>query len=93
MEVQTKREQTRARLMARFSRIEGQVRGIHAMLEQQRDCLEILKQIAAVNGAINGAARAMIECHLGSCLSTELNSEQDRDKLVAELLNIFKLIS
>jgi len=52
----------------RLSRIEGHIRSIKTMLEEGRDCAEILIQISAVQAAINKAGKVVLEDHLESCL-------------------------
>jgi CsoR family transcriptional regulator, copper-sensing transcriptional repressor len=52
----------------RLSRIEGHVRAIKTMIEEERPCPEILIQLAAVKAAITKAARIVLEDHMESCL-------------------------
>ena len=52
----------------RLSRIEGHVRSIKTMVDDDRDCSDILIQIAAVRSAINKVGRLVLEDHLESCL-------------------------
>jgi len=59
--------QTKA-IVNRLSRIEGHVRSIKAMVEEGRDCSDVLVQIAAVRAAINKVGRIVLEDHLESCL-------------------------
>jgi DNA-binding FrmR family transcriptional regulator len=60
-------KQTRA-IINRLSRIEGHVRSIKTMLEEGRDCADILIQLAAVRSAIDKTGRVVLEDHLESCL-------------------------
>lgn len=55
----------------RLSRIEGHVRSIKNMVEEGRDCSEVLIQIAAVRSAINKTGKVVLEDHLESCLFHE----------------------
>jgi DNA-binding FrmR family transcriptional regulator len=59
--------QTRA-VLNRLSRIEGHVRSIKKMVEEERDCSDVLIQIAAVRSAIDRVGRVVLEDHLESCL-------------------------
>jgi DNA-binding FrmR family transcriptional regulator len=52
----------------RLSRIEGHVRAIKRMVEESRDCPDILMQVAAVRSALNGVGRLILEDHLKSCM-------------------------
>ncbi len=59
--------QTKA-ILNRLSRIEGHIRSIKVMVEEGRDCSDILIQIAAVRSAITQTGRVVLEDHLESCL-------------------------
>jgi len=59
--------QTRT-VINRLSRIEGHIRSIKSMVEEGRDCSEILIQISAVQSAINKTGKVVLEDHLESCL-------------------------
>jgi len=60
-------KQTKA-VINRLSRIEGHIRSIKTMVEEGRDCSDILIQISAVRSAIDKAGRVVLEDHLESCL-------------------------
>jgi DNA-binding FrmR family transcriptional regulator len=57
------------RLVNRLSRIEGHVRGIKVMLQEERPCPEVLTQIAAIRGALDKVARILLHEHLTSCVT------------------------
>ncbi len=56
-------------LVIRLHRIEGQVRGIERMVEQDRYCIDVLTQISAVSRALQGLALILLEDHLRHCLA------------------------
>jgi DNA-binding FrmR family transcriptional regulator len=56
-------------LLARMKRIEGQARGVTKMLEEDRYCVEILNQIAALRSALDGVALRLFEDHTKGCLT------------------------
>lgn len=56
-------------LVNRLRRIEGQVRGIARMLEQDEYCIDTLTQISAASGALQGVALALLEDHMRHCLA------------------------
>jgi DNA-binding FrmR family transcriptional regulator len=62
------------RLTNRLRRIEGQVRGIERMIEEDRYCIDILTQISAVTTALDGLALKLLESHVGTCVATALAS-------------------
>ncbi len=79
----------RAALAARLSRVEGQVRGVRKMIEEERECVQILRQLAAIDGAVRAAARMIVTKHLESCLGEPTVSDQDRVRIMQELSDIF----
>ena len=56
-------------LVKRLHRIEGQVRGIERMLEDDRYCIDILTQIAAVNTALESLAFQLLDAHVNHCVA------------------------
>ena len=56
-------------LLNRLSRIEGQVRGITRMVEEERYCIDILTQVAAATSALQSVALGLLEDHLGHCVA------------------------
>lgn len=58
----------------RLNRIEGQVRGIARMIDEDRYCLEVLTQIAAVQSALDALARKLLEHHLHGCVAQAVRS-------------------
>lgn len=84
----TKRdEQEKRSLMNRLKRIEGQVRGIQRMLEEDEYCADILVQVSAVNSALNGFNKVLLADHLHTCVAEDIRAGKDEaiDEL-AELL-------
>lgn len=63
---------TKAELLTRLHRIEGQVRGLQQMIEGDRSCTDALTQVAAITGALRGVAVGLVEGHLRDCLSHAL---------------------
>lgn len=61
-------------LAKRLHRIEGQVRGIERMVEDDRYCIDILTQIAAVNTALEGVAFKVLDDHVNHCVTDALAS-------------------
>ncbi len=71
-------------IIKRFKRIEGQVKGISRMIEEDKCCMDILTQIAAVRAAINKAGSIMLEQHSMTCIEDAVASD-DREKAVEDL--------
>jgi CsoR family transcriptional regulator, copper-sensing transcriptional repressor len=66
-------------LVKRLHRIEGQVRGIERMVEDDRYCIEILTQIAAVNTALESLAFKILDEHVRHCVAGALTSGDEAD--------------
>ena len=61
-------------LVKRLRRIEGQVRGLERMVEEDRYCIDVLTQISAVSTALDSVALKILEDHVGHCVSGALAS-------------------
>ena len=84
-------EKTIRELVTRMNRIEGQIRGIRGMIERRVYCDDILNQMSSVQSALHGAAQLLLEKHMKSCVTEQLQSGDGH--VVDELLKtIFKLI-
>ena len=79
-----------ARLLARVRRMQGQVEALARLLHQQRDCNDVLQQIAAVRGAATSLMADVLEEHLKEHLSTQSNSTEQRARDLSELAHIVK---
>ena len=66
--------QSQKRIINRLSRIEGHIRGIKAMVEEDRPCPEVLIQVAAVRGALDKVARLILDEHLTECVARAANA-------------------
>lgn len=62
------------RMQARLSRIEGQVRGIGRMVEEQRPCMEVLQQLASTQAALRGVTRDVLRNYLEHCATDAIRS-------------------
>src|ERR1700733_4831970 len=76
--------------LRRLSRIEGQIRGIQRMVEEDRYCADILTQISSAQEALRAVARALMRNHLSHCATHAIRngSEEDRQAMYDELLDI-----
>jgi len=73
----------------RLSRLEGQIRGISKMLEEDRSCQDVVTQLSAVKAGIDKVIALMVTENLMTCVSEE-NTEDQRDKVEQALKLIFK---
>lgn len=79
-------------LMNRLKRIEGQVRGIQGMLEEERYCVDILTQVSAVQSALNSFNKVLLSNHIKSCVVDEIKSGNENavDELCATIQKLMK---
>ncbi len=79
---------TKSKALGRLRRIEGQVQGIQRMVEEEKPCIDVLLQLAAVQGAVNQVQKILLGRHLEACVSEAIRSGsgRDRQKKVGELL-------
>lgn len=65
---------------ARLRRIEGQIRGIQKMVDDDRYCVDILTQISAVVAALHGVEDLIMENHLNTCVADAMRSDDPNEK-------------
>lgn len=80
------------KLNNRLSRIEGQVRGLREMLNQEAYCADILVQVSAVSAALNSFSRELLTEHIHTCVADGIRQGDDQviDELVAVLAKLMK---
>lgn len=80
------------RLINRLNRIEGQVRGIKGMVENNAYCTDILIQVSAVNSALNAFNKKLLENHIKTCVSKDIieGKSETVDELVEVLQKLMK---
>ncbi len=77
---------TTPQLQARLARVEGQVRGIARMVEEDRYCMDVLTQISAVRAALDKVALGLLDDHVRHCLVAGGGGPTEPDEQVAELM-------
>jgi DNA-binding FrmR family transcriptional regulator len=77
-------------LLKRMRRIEGQTRGVQAMIEDNRECGEILQQLTALQSAVKSASLFLLKQYAVTCVGNleDDNSEQKREELLDNLLTL-----
>lgn len=85
----------KAKTLGRLRRIEGQVQGIQRMVEEDKDCVDILLQLAAVQGAVEQVRKLLLGQHLESCVvdAVRAGNARDRQKKMDELLDVLARFS
>lgn len=77
-------DEERKKLIVRLNRIEGQIRGIRAMVERDAYCPDILVQSAAVNAAVNSFNKDLIASHIRHCVVRDVR--EGNDEVISELV-------
>ena len=85
-------EEQKKKLLNRLKRIEGQVRGLQTMIENDAYCNDILIQSAAVNAAVNSFNKELLANHIRTCVARDIREGKDEtiDELVATLQKLMK---
>lgn len=75
----------------RLKTIEGHIRGIQRMLEEDKYCIDIIRQIQAVQGALNKVSSQILDGHLNSCLLSAVqgNDPAERQRVLNEITEVF----
>ncbi|WP_026674183.1 metal-sensitive transcriptional regulator [Alkalihalobacterium bogoriense] len=87
-----KSKEQKDQLIKRLKRIEGQVRGIQKMVEDDRYCVDVLVQLSAVSAALKKVGYTMLEQHTRGCVSNAVKSNQG-DEAIEELLKVIQQFS
>lgn len=77
-------DKMKANLTTRLNRIEGQIRGVKAMIEKDTYCDDVLNQIAAVQSALNSVGKLLLEGHMKSCVVERIQAGES--EVIDELL-------
>ncbi len=81
---------TKETVLARLRRIEGQVKGVHRMVAEDEYCVDILLQIAAIQGALTQVQKVLLGRHIESCVRDAFRSgrQRERNRKIRELLDV-----
>lgn len=85
-------QEEKKKLINRMKRIEGQIRGIIRMVEEDAYCNDILIQSAAANAAINAFNKELLSAHIHTCVARDIREGKDEtiDELVATMQKLMK---
>jgi DNA-binding FrmR family transcriptional regulator len=81
--------------LTRLKNVEGHIRGIERMIEEDTYCIEVIRQIQAVQAALNKVNAMILEEHLNSCLITAVRGENpdERERVLKEIADVFDMAS
>jgi CsoR family transcriptional regulator, copper-sensing transcriptional repressor len=86
-------DQTKAGVIRRLQSVEGHVRGIQRMVEDDKYCIDVIKQIGAVQAALGKVQEIVLDQHLHSCVTTAIRSDdaERREAVIDEILGVFSV--
>ncbi len=85
-----KEKDKKEKIIERLNRIEGQIRGLKIMIEKERPCFDVLKQVSAVRGALRSLGQVILQEHLNECI---VSFGQDKKKIEEFKKNLIQLFS
>ena len=85
------KDETKSNTLQRLARIEGQVRGVARMIDEDRYCVDVVRQVQAIKAALASLEQVVLDDHLATCVDQALTSNdiENRREKVAELVSIF----
>lgn len=78
----------KSNLLLRLRRVEGQVKGIQKMVDDDKNCQDILVQISAAKAALHKVGGLILEEYIEDCLFHQLKSEENQEELLKDLLEL-----
>ena len=79
--------------LRRLKTIEGHLRGVIRMVEQDEYCIDVIRQIQAVDAALNKVSTQILENHLNSCVINVIqgNDKKERQRVLKEITDVFDM--
>jgi DNA-binding FrmR family transcriptional regulator len=79
--------------LQRLKNVEGHIRGVERMVEEEAYCIDVIRQIQAVQAALNKVTAMILEEHLNSCLITAVRGEDpaERERVLKEIAGVFEM--
>ena len=80
------------KILQRLKTVEGHLRGIIRMVEEDAYCIDVIRQIQAVEAALNKVSSVILEEHLNSCVITAIQGEDasERERVLGEIKEVFE---
>ena len=77
----------------RLKTVEGHLRGVIRMVEEDAYCIDVIRQIQAVEAALNKVSAKILEDHLNSCVITAIqgNDKKERERVLKEITEVFEM--
>ncbi len=79
-------------VLNRLKSIEGHVRGIQRMVEDDTYCIDVIRQVHAVQKALEGVSSLVLENHLNTCVTTAIRGHDadERQRMISEIVSVFQ---
>jgi DNA-binding FrmR family transcriptional regulator len=79
--------------LKRLKTVEGHLRGVIRMVEEEAYCIDIIRQIQAVEAALNKVSAQILEEHLNSCVTTAIqgSDKKERERVLKEITEVFEM--
>ena len=84
------RKDIKSKALRRLKIVEGQIRGLQKMVDEEKYCIDIITQTSAVKRALSSVEDALMEDHLGTCLVHQIK-KGETDKATKEMLKVYQL--
>jgi CsoR family transcriptional regulator, copper-sensing transcriptional repressor len=91
MMIQTQNPETKSHINGRLARIEGQLRGVRKMIEEDRDCKDIVQQLIAIRSAVHSASLQFLQDVSSDCL-LHLEEQEDPQVQRARMAELIRLL-
>lgn len=77
----------------RLKTVEGHIAGIRRMIDEEQYCIDVIRQIQAVQSALNKVSKIILDEHLHSCVITAVQGEDpgERERVLEEIVDVFEL--
>ncbi len=83
-------QKDKKKILDGLSRVEGQIRGVHRMVDEERYCVDVLNQIAASRMALARLAMLILEDHTKGCVSNAIVEKDSAESTIEELMDVIK---
>lgn len=90
MDMKYMEDDSKSKIIRRLKLIEGQIRGLQKMVENDTYCIDVITQTSAVKQGLSNVEDVLLENHLGGCILQQIQAGQT-DKAKAEILKVYKL--
>jgi DNA-binding FrmR family transcriptional regulator len=80
-------------VLRRLKTVEGHLRGVIRMVEEDAYCIDVIRQIQAIEAALNKVSSKILEDHLNSCVITAIqgNNKKERERVLKEISEVFEM--